>query len=878
DALIDEGDTATFTAMAESNDAITYRWDFGDGSPPLVDEEATEVTHTYGDNGTYDVVLTVTDEDSITTEALRRIHVANRPPTIDRITAPASGNEGEPLTIVVEASDPALGADPLTIRWDFGDGSGPISGEEVSFAFAEDGLYTAALVVSDDDGGQAQTVRTLHIQNVAPIIDPIVLPPEAFEGSELLLSATASDPAGAQDPLLFQWELGDGTERSGADIGHTYADDGTYAATVTVTDDDGGLSQRTAMIAVGNVTPTVMELSSPDQGIEGQPLNMQLTFTDPGDDPPVITWNFGDGSPLQTGLNLNNVTHVYADDGTYTLSVTLRDGDGGQLEQEATVVITNANPTITQLTGNTSGSEGTLFEFSAAASDPAGVRDALTYIWDFGDGSPPIVGRDRTQIAHLYETDGSFTLTLTVQDDDGGAQSQTLSVGVSNVSPTITVLHTGPGVEGSPTFLSARVTDPADPISVTWNFGDGTPVVSGTGRTEVTHVYANDGTYTVRITASDGSTSTLRDFTVRIDNTPPRLTSRPALFATTGLAYITTIEAYDAGNDPLTFGLLEGPEGMTLNADTGVLSWIPGEADQDPLVRIQVQDNAGATATQQWVIALDPADQDMDGSPDRCEERYSVSENPLLSPLNSNDPCDGDEGEDACPTIPRLDNDMDGISNTQECLAGTHPLVSNGPEAPTIAAPANNTQVDGEPVVLQVINAVDPDQDPLTYTFQLYSSPDLTLDVLVFEEPDVQEQAERTQLEVPVDLMEDTSYWWRRCSKGWWCGRPKRVPATSPWSSVATFRLSLINDPPTTPVGVSPSGTLSTDQRRPTCVVNNSTDPEGDTIVYLFTLSTDTEPPLFVISSPPVAAAVGDTTSWSLPADEPPLSVNVPYR
>ena len=102
------------------------------------------------------------------------------------------------------------------------------------------------------------------------------------------------------------------------------------------------------------------------------------------------------------------------------MTLTVTDEDGSTDTDTLEVTVGNVDPTIDSLTGDTEVDQGQQASFTASASDVAGAADPLTYIWDFGDGSDPVSGTDLANVDHMYVAFGSYTVTLTVTDGDGG--------------------------------------------------------------------------------------------------------------------------------------------------------------------------------------------------------------------------------------------------------------------------------------------------------------------------------------------------------------------------------------------------------------------------------------------------------------------------
>ena len=201
------------------------------------------------------------------------------------------------------------------------------------------------------------------------------------------------------------------------------------------------------------------------QGINPAPIasftsianGLTVTFngsasTDPNGNIVNFNWNFGDAS----GGNGVTQTHTYGASGTYTVSLTVTDNQGSQttVSQQITVVRPNVAPTAV-ITGPTTGTVPASTTFSAASSTDSDGTIA-SYAWDFGDGN---IGTG-ILANHTYTLAGTYTVTLTVTDNNGATSVDThtfvaLPVPTANpVADRQQKLNTNkvkPGNKGAPT-------------------------------------------------------------------------------------------------------------------------------------------------------------------------------------------------------------------------------------------------------------------------------------------------------------------------------------------------------------------------------------------------------------------------------------------
>ena len=164
------------------------------------------------------------------------------------------------------------------------------------------------------------------------------------------------------------------------------------------------------------------------------------------------------------------------------------------------------SPPVSEAGGPYTVNEGSSVKVDASgSSDPDG--DNLTYAWDLdNDGTYENTGVTAT----LTPSDGNANIIvgLQVSDGNGGVSTDTATVTVTNVDPTVG--HINPPIDplsaGTTVTASANFTDPgADTHSALWNWGDGTTSPGNVTDTSVagSHIYTTAGIYTVTLTVTD---------------------------------------------------------------------------------------------------------------------------------------------------------------------------------------------------------------------------------------------------------------------------------------------------------------------------------------------------------------------------------------
>jgi chitinase len=216
-------------------------------------------------------------------------------------------------------------------------------------------------------------------------------------------------------------------------------------------------------------------------------------------------WSFGDGS----GASGVNPTHVFADNGVYTVTLTISDG-ANTSSSTLTVTVQNVAPTLA-VSGPTDAVPGQDRTIALSATDPSSADQAgqFTYQITWGDGTTQTVQGPASgiQVTHVFTTVGSVSVSATATDKDGGTSAA--------VSQTVTViaaeLQGGDLIVGGTTgddHVVIQPTDTSGTVDVVLNGLDlGTFVP--TGKVVVYGQAGNDLIEVVPLTAGDGSTTPL---------------------------------------------------------------------------------------------------------------------------------------------------------------------------------------------------------------------------------------------------------------------------------------------------------------------------------------------------------------------------------
>ena len=216
----------------------------------------------------------------------------------------------------------------------------------------------------------------------------------------------------------YAWDFGDGSPAgSGKTPSHIYTNSGTYPVKLTVTDNKGATTSTTNNVAVTvpNSPPTASFSYTTNVGT----VNVDGSGSSDTDGTvKTWAWDFGDGS---TGTG-EMTSHDYTKTGTYAVKLTVTDDKGGTNSQTQNVTVTLPNVPPTAAFSYTK--NGTTVNVDGSGStDSDGT--VTGYAWDFGEPSSGTNTASGKTASHQYAAPGTYTVSLTVTDDQNATSTTT---------------------------------------------------------------------------------------------------------------------------------------------------------------------------------------------------------------------------------------------------------------------------------------------------------------------------------------------------------------------------------------------------------------------------------------------------------------------
>lgn len=639
-SLIDENGVATLSgtlADAGSLDALTLLVSWGDGSEQTFTFAAgtanfTE-THQYLDDtptGTahdeLSVGLAVFDSDDGSATASTSLIVRNVAPVATIVDAPADATEGTAITLKASVTDVGTLDTLSAATWAVTRGSSTVAsgaGTSLTFTPDDEGTYSVLFTAVDDDSGEGATTATIVVQNSGTSLASVSVTPVVDENGVATLTGEILD-AGTGDSFTLVVDWGEGVAQTYVLAAgttaftqtHQYLDDNPtatpsdqYLIRLTLTDGDGATESAQLTTTVANVAPTVSIVNAPSDSLEGTEITLQANVTDPGSlDQFAYAWTVTkDGALFATGTE-STIAFTPDDGGNYQVSLRVKDDDSGQGTAVASIVVANVAPDLRNASATASVNENQkAVTLRGDIVDP-GLADTFSVTVDWGDGSTETfsypAGTASFAESHMYLDDAptgtawdSYTIRVTLSDDDGALDKVEKTTRVNNVAPVVSIEGVpSQVVAGRSVALSSLLVDPGflDTHSYLWIVEqDGSVVATGS---DVGLIFTppDEGMYTISLTVTDDDTGAGVD-TISIFADPPgpglgeitldasvtegdSVTLAAGIVDPSGSTNYTVEVDWGMGDEPETFVYPAGTAGFSLahvyadNGDSNVLS------------------------------------------------------------------------------------------------------------------------------------------------------------------------------------------------------------------------------------------------------------------------------------------------------------------
>ncbi len=460
----------------QSSGAISWLWDFGDGTSSSQRNPSKDYTTL----GRFNVSLTITSRNGCTSTLLKREFVKVVPPSIRFLNLPDSGCA--PITIRPQADIVAVDG-VASYFWTFGDGSTSTQANP-SKTYSNTGTYNITLAISTR-GGCLQTI------SVPAGVKTGVRASANFTGAPLDLCA--SDPVNFVDLSTglitgWRWDFGDTANKTGnfstfRNPSYRYTDTGRFTVKLFVFNNGcaDSMVKPAYVRAFGAVARFGYNVSCVNK--------RQVTFLDSSLNATSISWDFGDGSPTTTQTN---PTHTFPALGTYNVTLNATQGTCTYvLTKTIRLVDEKAIFDVTPLT-LCRGANTTL---TSTAID----SNVQKFEWDYGNG---LFQPGDSVFKHVYDTPRVYRARLALTDINGCTDTVSRSIGVGG--PRARFMASNPtGCVGlTVNFADSSVSDGVNAIaSRVWDYGDGT-VAPATSQA-VSHQYNIPGFFNVKLTVRD---------------------------------------------------------------------------------------------------------------------------------------------------------------------------------------------------------------------------------------------------------------------------------------------------------------------------------------------------------------------------------------
>ncbi|MES2593081.1 MAG: PKD domain-containing protein [Bacteroidota bacterium] len=465
----------TDSSYVTSGSISSWKWKFGDGDTSIQQNPS----HVYLNDGTFNVTLTVTSSNGCIDSVIKNVIMYPKPNA-----GFTSVNKCDGTAVPLNSNSSINNPDVITNwNWSFGDNTAGI-GSSNTHAYAAPGNYNVRLIVTSNHLCSDTSTSQITVFN-----NPVA----AFSHSNVCLgdsmSFTNNSSVNSPDSIAtYLWNFDDGSSSNLKTPVHKYAAPGTYNVTLVTTTANGCTDAQTSPVKTFDAPTTLFSFNNTC-------LFAAAAFTNTSLNPTMGTiadwsWNFGDGTPLNTTVNSPN--HLYNLAGSYEITLITRSTNLGCADTLKDSITVFPMPIADFGFADVCFSETMNFYDSSEVTS----GNISGWSWDFGDLSPLATVQNPT---HTYTNPGSYNVTLIAATNNGCKDTITKNV-IIHPLPVASFTTTNVCLGSTSAFNNQSIisTNPTNDViqSWIWNFGDGSPVITSQNST---HLYTAIGTYSVQL-------------------------------------------------------------------------------------------------------------------------------------------------------------------------------------------------------------------------------------------------------------------------------------------------------------------------------------------------------------------------------------------
>lgn len=304
--------TVNFTNSSTAGDApiISNRWVYADGSQPFFGNNAS---HTYQTAGDFRPSLEVIDQNGCRDFAVDDTVFVTASPIARVTTLNSRISCQSPHNVNFKSNSTGFN---LTYKWYFGDGDSSLQ-ENPSHTYNSLGRYDVSLIVSDPNCSD-----TLFLSEYVILENSVAN--FSLQKDTLCAGESFSPIDNSQGASIYSWNFGDGTQKNGKNISHTYQDSGYYEIRLTVSAGASCTDTYTDSVYVRKVTADFVTDST-----FSCLLNDTVNFNYTGINGEKFIWKIGykDSSKIYTTEN-NFLTYRQIGEGVFSDTLIAIDGFG----------------------------------------------------------------------------------------------------------------------------------------------------------------------------------------------------------------------------------------------------------------------------------------------------------------------------------------------------------------------------------------------------------------------------------------------------------------------------------------------------------------------------------------------------------------------